>query len=72
MERVIIIGASGFGKLVADVILSNHDEIVGFLDDNPEIGAEFFGRPVLGKSKDFEKFTDCNILLKKSLEVIWK
>ena len=63
MNKVIIIGASGFGKLVADIVLNNGDEVVGFLDDNPEIAPVFFDRPVLGKSIDFERFADCKFII---------
>lgn len=48
-EKVVIIGASGHGKVIADIILKSGDSVVGFLDDNPDLGAEFIGFPVLGK-----------------------
>ncbi len=47
MNRLIIIGASGHGKVIADIAkLSGYTEIV-FLDNNPEI-KECAGYPVLG------------------------
>lgn len=48
-EKVVIIGASGHGKVIADIILKSGDEVVGFLDDNPNLGETFIGYPVLGK-----------------------
>lgn len=36
-KSVVIVGASGHGKVVADIILKNKDNIVGFLDDNTEL-----------------------------------
>ena len=37
MKRLLIIGASGHGKVVADIArLNGYQEIV-FLDDNPEV-----------------------------------
>lgn len=48
-EKVVIIGASGHGKVIADIILKKGDSILGFLDDNPNLGSEFIGFPVLGK-----------------------
>ncbi len=33
-EQVIVIGASGHGKVVADIILRCGDTLLGFLDDN--------------------------------------
>lgn len=63
MKKVIIIGASGFGKLVADIVLNSGDEVKGFLDDNPDIGDVFFDRPVLGKTSDFVNYPDCEFIV---------
>lgn len=61
-RKVIIIGASGFGKLVADIVCNSSDEVVGFLDDNPEL-TEFFHRPVLGKTTEYTKFINCEFIV---------
>jgi sugar O-acyltransferase, sialic acid O-acetyltransferase neuD family len=37
-KKVVIIGAGGHAKVIADIIEKSGDEIVGFLDDNKEIG----------------------------------
>ncbi len=51
MRRLAIIGASGHGKVVADIAkLNGYDEIV-FLDDN-ENARESAGRHVAGKTSD--------------------
>ena len=51
MNRLIIIGASGHGKVVADIaVLRGYKDIV-FLDDNEEI-KECAGWPVIGKSSE--------------------
>lgn len=51
MKRLIIIGASGHGKVVADIAtLNGYNEIL-FLDDNESI-KECAGWPVIGKSRD--------------------
>jgi len=34
MKSVIIVGASGHGKVVADIIQKAGDKVYGFLDDN--------------------------------------
>lgn len=53
MKRLAIIGASGHGKVIADVAERNgYDEIV-FLDDNPNV-RECWGRLVVGKTSDVE------------------
>lgn len=54
-EKVIIIGASGHGKVVADVVIQAGDRVIGFLDDNADIGNTFVGFPILGT---VDKFTD--------------
>lgn len=56
-ERLLIIGANGHGKVVADIAhrLGSYKDI-GFLDDDASI-KEAMGIPVLGSSADFEKFT---------------
>ncbi len=51
-KEVIIIGASGHGKVVADIVLKSNDRIIGFLDDNENI-KEFIGYRVLGKTSDY-------------------
>ena len=58
-KEVIIIGASGHGKVVADVINQSDDSVIGFLDDNSKLSESFMGFPVLGKTdqfKDYEKY----------------
>lgn len=55
-KSVIIIGASGHGKVVADIILKSGDKVVGFLDDNPNIGERFIGFYVLGSVNDYKKY----------------
>ena len=36
-KKLAIIGASGHGKVIADIALKNGYEIVGFLDDNDAV-----------------------------------
>lgn len=51
MKRLIIIGASGHGKVVADIARLNGYEEIVFLDDDDSI-SECNGWPVIGKSGD--------------------
>ena len=37
-KQVIILGAGGHAKSIADIVLKSNDEVIGFLDDNVEIG----------------------------------
>lgn len=52
MKKVIIIGASGHGKVIADIVLKSNDQITGFLDDGKEKGTMVLGYPILGKTSD--------------------
>ena len=36
-KNVVIIGAGGHAKVIADIIIKSEDNLVGFLDDNKEI-----------------------------------
>lgn len=54
MERLIIVGASGHGKVIADMALRNGYTDIVFLDDNPDI-RECAGFPVIGRTADITK-----------------
>ena len=57
MKDVIIIGTGGHAKVVADIVLSSRDHLVGFLtSDNSK--NDFMGWPVLGKDTEYHKFAD--------------
>lgn len=58
VQSVVIIGASGHGKVVADIIIKSGDFVVGFLDDNPELPNEFAGFPVLGTTNQYVQYRD--------------
>lgn len=62
-RKVIIIGASGHGKVIADIVLKNHDCLVGFLDDGIEKDTEILGYKVLGKTEDVMKYSDCEFVI---------
>lgn len=51
LKKIVIIGASGHGKVIADIALKNGYEKIVFLDDNDSI-TECAGFPVIGKSCD--------------------
>lgn len=51
MNRLIIIGASGHGKVIADIAVKNGYEDIVFLDDDESI-KECAGFPVIGKTQD--------------------
>ena len=59
-KEVIILGAGGHAKVIAESILKSGDEVLGFLDDNEEIqGKEIYlGRKVIGKINEVVNYQD--------------
>ena len=55
-KDVIIIGAGGHAKVIADIIYESGDNLIGFLDDNlANKGKEIYlGKKVIGTTKDIE------------------
>lgn len=63
-KRLIIIGASGFGKEVAWLAKRLGINILGFLDDNESLTGEFFyNYPVLGTVDDWVNYPNVNFSL---------
>ncbi len=68
MKNVIIVGASGHGKVIIDIFEKQNDyQIAGILDDNVEKGSHFFGYTVLGTTMDLPdlvlKYQDCEVFI---------
>ena len=62
-KKLAIIGASGHGKVIADIALKNGYEIVGFLDDNDAV-KEIAGFPVLGSVSEIPSYqTECEFII---------
>lgn len=55
-KNVIIIGASGYGQVVADIVRANGDEVLGFLDDDNN-------KKTLGKVADYFKYPDAEFVI---------
>ena len=56
-KQVIIIGASGHGKVILDIVQACGDQVLGFLDDFSK--AEWCcGAPILGKTADVVRYPD--------------
>lgn len=63
-KSVVIIGASGHGKVIADIIVNSGDRVLGFLDDANDIqGKKIIGFPVLGKIADYDNYRDCEFVI---------
>lgn len=56
-QEVIVIGAGGHGKVVADIVRSSGDIVLGFLDDGHGAGESICGIPVLGGVGDYVNFS---------------
>lgn len=56
MCNVIVIGAGGHAKVVADIVIKSGDRLLGFLDDCKQ-GAVLDGYSVIGKITEAEKFS---------------
>lgn len=56
MRKVVVIGASGHGKVIADIIRVSGDELVGFLDDD-------LSKETLGIIDDYKKYENCYFVI---------
>ena len=61
MKQLVIIGASGHGKVVADIARKTGYEEICFLDDNETL-TECGGYPVVGRSSEWNRF-DCDFFV---------
>ena len=64
MYDVIIIGAGGHAKVIADIIYKSGDNLIGFLDDNIDLQNKkvFLDKSVIGL------VTDCEAIQEKNQE----
>lgn len=59
-KQVVIIGAGGHAKVIAEIITLNKDKIIGFLDDNRELQGKdiYANNRVIGTLNEIEKYKD--------------
>ena len=62
-KTVVIVGASGHGKVVADIVRKAGDRVLGFLDDAAALPRCIAGIPVLGCIQDYTKYTDASFVI---------
>lgn len=62
MADVIIIGAGGHARVVADIALLRGDRVLGFLDDSPN-AAGAYGIPVLGDVAAFSAYPHASFII---------
>lgn len=63
MKKVVIIGGSGHGKVIADIVVKRGDRVVGFLDDNTKLPKYIIDFPYLGVISKAPEFTDCEFVI---------
>lgn len=56
MKDIVIIGAGGHAKVVADIIVNSGDKVIGFLASDKQKGDTFIGYPILGSDEDYQKY----------------
>lgn len=56
MNKLIIVGAGGHSKVIADIALKNGYTNICFIDDN--VIGEVLGFPIIGKTTDLTKLND--------------
>lgn len=62
-KDVMIIGAGGHAKVIADIVRKSGDNLVGFLDDSKEAGSEFFDAFILGKTDSYSEYSDKEFII---------
>lgn len=62
MKNVVIIGAGGHAKVIADIVECSGDSVLGFLDGFTS-ATTFLGKPILGKDTDFKKYIDYDFIV---------
>lgn len=61
MKNVIIIGAGGHAKVIADIVLRSGDRLLGFLDDHA--AGPVLGYPVLGDVGCYVNYPDAHFVI---------
>lgn len=62
-EQVIVIGAGGHGKVIADIVRSCGDTVIGFLDDSPNPPEAICDIPVLGGTGDYVNYPEARFVI---------
>lgn len=55
MKNIVILGASGHAKVIADIVAANGDRVVAFLDDAPQKNCP----PI----QDYANYPDCEFII---------
>lgn len=71
MKKIVIIGASGHGKVIADIAVRNGYEEIVFLDDDKSI-KECAGFPVVGKTSEAKNIEGDKIVAIGNAKIRWR
>ena len=64
MKNNLIIGAGGHGKVIADIMLCQGINVLGFLDDNPSLlGQHILDLPILGSGEHWMEFNPDGLIV---------
>ena len=64
MSGILVLGAGGHGKVVADILLASGIDVFGFLDDNPSAhGTQILGLPVLGYTYNYPQYKPVGLIM---------
>lgn len=57
-KDVVIIGAGGHAKVIAEIVLKSRDNVIGFLDDNLDLQNKiiYLDKKVIGTTSSIEKY----------------
>lgn len=55
-KNVVILGASGHGHVIADIVTASGDKVIGFLDDDSS-------KDVIGKISDYSNFDNVEFVI---------
>ena len=62
-ESIVLIGGSGHAKVVIECVRACGTQVRGILDDGIAPGTRVLGVPVLGRTADYENYTDHPFLI---------
>lgn len=62
-KQVIVIGAGGHGKVIADIVRSCGDTVLGFLDDSPQPPETVCDIPVLGPTENYVNYPEARFVI---------
>lgn len=62
-KKVVIIGAGGHGKVIADIVRKSGDTVECFLDDAYTEDTDFYGSKILGKTEKYKDFSNCYFII---------